>query len=105
VRLLFLAAFVGGAAMAALWAFNEMRTSSAEADFFSREAARLTYAPGAGPSDSVRFPRGGPYDARLGYSGLPQYLQRLRARHFQIARQARQSAALRQEEVAQGYAI
>ncbi|MGH6889649.1 MAG: transglycosylase domain-containing protein [Rhizomicrobium sp.] len=105
VRLLFLAAVVAAAAVAGSWALREMRTSSAEADFFSREAARLTYALGAGPSDSVRFPRGGPYDARLGYSGLPQILQRLRARHFEITRQARQSPALRQEEAAQGYAI
>lgn len=91
--------------MAGSWALNEIRTSSLEAAFFSKEAARLTWTLGRGPSASVRFPRGGPYDARLGYSGLPNYLSQLAAHHFAVTRQARQSAEMRQQESAQGYAI
>src|SRR5581483_2072501 len=50
---------------------------------------------GIGPSPSIRFPEGGPYDQRLGYSRLPQVLQRLSADgQFQIESQARPSAMM-----------
>lgn len=102
---------VSGAAVAACLvvvafsALQEMRTSSLQANFFSKEAARLTYSLGSGASHAILFPRGGPYDERLGYSGLPQYLARLHARHFAVTRQARQSAALREVVATQGYAV
>ena len=105
LRLLLGAAAAAAIAVIAFPALQEMQTSSLQADFFSKQAARLTYKLGVGASNAIRFPEGGPYDARLGYSGLPQYLTRLRARHFAITRQVRQAAALRDMVATQGYAI
>jgi membrane peptidoglycan carboxypeptidase len=105
LRLGFLAAAVGVGVVAATSALREMRTSSFQASFFSRQAARLTWRLGSGTSKAIGFPQGGPYDVRLGYSELPQYLARLNVAHFAVTRQVRQSVALRQEEASQGYAI
>jgi membrane peptidoglycan carboxypeptidase len=103
--LLFGAAAFICVAVIALSAIQEMRTSSLQANFFSKEASQLAFALKPGPSNSILFPGGGPYDQRLGYSGLPQYLARLRARHFAITQQVRQSVALRQVVASQGYAV
>jgi membrane peptidoglycan carboxypeptidase len=89
----------------AVSALEEMRTSALQANYFSSEAARLTYKLGRGASDTILFPRGGPYDERLGYSGLPKILTGLQARHFAVAAEVRQSAALRNVVASQGYAV
>jgi membrane peptidoglycan carboxypeptidase len=105
LRLLLWAVAIIAIGLIAAAAWREMRTSSLQSSFFAREAARLTYRVGGGPSTKMQFPRGGPYDERLGYSVLPDILARLRASHFVITRQARQSAGLRDEESEEGYAI
>lgn len=105
LRLLFGAAVIAAIVVLASEALREMRTSTLQAGFFAKQAARLTYSLGGGASREIRFPKGGPYDERLGYAGLAGYLARLDARHFAITGQVRQSPALRQEEASQGYAI
>ncbi|HEY6578634.1 MAG TPA: transglycosylase domain-containing protein, partial [Rhizomicrobium sp.] len=105
LRLVVWAAVAAAVCVLGAEALRETRTSSLQSSFFAKEASSLTYSLGAGPSERVRFPEGGPYDARLGYSGLPGFLARLRASHFVVTLQARQSAALRDEESKQGYAI
>ena len=72
----------------------EMRTSNYQARFFSGLAARASFLPGPGPSPSIRFPQSAPYDDRLGYSGLPVFIDRLKARDFEITRQARLSEGM-----------
>src|SRR4051812_12294089 len=69
----------------------EMRTSTLQSGPFAWSAAALRYNVEEGPSPSIRFPKPGPFDERLGYSRLPQMLQRLSGERFVIERQARMS--------------
>lgn len=69
----------------------ESRTSALEARFFAGLAQKLTYRVGKGPSDAIRFPQASPYDERLGYSNLPNYLAKLKTRDYVVVEQARMS--------------
>lgn len=73
---------------------EELRTAEYQARFFAGLAGKAHFAVGAGPSPSIRFPRSAPYDDRLGYAQLPAYIDKLRSRDFEIARQARISAEM-----------
>jgi membrane peptidoglycan carboxypeptidase len=73
------------------WAMQEMRTSSMQAKFFSNLAKKVSYKVEKGPSDSIRFPSDSPYDERLGYAKLPDYLGKLKTRDFIVDAQARLS--------------
>lgn len=81
---------------AASLAWQEMRSSRWQAKLFSEQAARMRFArqPGASPPAALRYLQDSPYDERLGYADLPQFLGRLQARDFQITAQARLSAPL-----------
>ena len=68
---------------------KEVRTSHIQAREFSRFAANLSYSVQAGPSDSIYYPGLGPFDKRLGYSALGDFLPRLLKRDYVIAEQAR----------------
>lgn len=72
----------------------EMRTSNYQARFFSGLAAGASYSPGPGPSPSIRYPQKAPYDDRLGYSELPIFIAKLKARDFEITQQARLSEGM-----------
>lgn len=76
-------------ALLAAWAVLETRTSRLQARIFADMAGKLTYRMESGPSNAIRFPAASPYDTRLGYAGLPHYLERLAARDYAIAAQAR----------------
>lgn len=84
---------------------REMQSSDLQAQLFAKQTRSLTYAIRAGAGGRDVFPLGGPYDVRLGYSRLPQFIANLKAQHFAIIRQARQSAGLHAFVAAQGYAI
>ncbi len=73
---------------------DEMKSSRIQARHFSELARDLTYRMDAGPSDAIRFPAGGPFDERLGYSRIPGIEQRLGARDYAVQAQARLSPAL-----------
>ena len=72
----------------------ELRTSYLQSRFFTwfDRGIKYTVAPGASPS--IRFPRSGPRDIRLGYAALPAITPSLQAQQFQIARQAQWSSRL-----------
>ncbi|MFH1144668.1 MAG: transglycosylase domain-containing protein [Candidatus Eisenbacteria bacterium] len=74
---------------AGIW--YEARTSAAQSLLFSYVATRLSFQPGPGASDSIRFPVAGPYDVRHGYTLLPQVTRALNERGFEISSQARWS--------------
>ncbi len=76
-------------AILAAWAALETRTSRLQAKIFSDMASELTFRMENGPSNAIRFPAASPYDTRLGYAGLPHYLERLQTRDYAIASQAR----------------
>ena len=87
----FLLVLLVGVSFAVYWGYRETLTSSMQARVFSDLASKMTYKVEPGPSKSIRFPHDSPYDERLGYAGLPDYLGKLRARDYQVAAQARMS--------------
>jgi len=72
----------------------EMRTSKLQSREFSRYAKDLTYTLAPGPSDSIAYPGEGPFDKRLGYSDLGQFLPRLIKREYVVKEQTRFSPSL-----------
>ena len=78
----------------ALFAATEAESSTFQARYFADVAARVKFWVEPGPSPSIRFPRRGPYDQRLGYSDIPAFVDRLRARGYRIHAQARLSHEL-----------
>ncbi|HEU0217074.1 MAG TPA: transglycosylase domain-containing protein [Stellaceae bacterium] len=75
-------------------ALYEMRTSRLEADYFTRLDRKISIAVGQGPSQAIRFPKGGPYDQRFGYAALPQFISDLTSHGYVIDRQANWSPTL-----------
>jgi membrane peptidoglycan carboxypeptidase len=73
---------------------EEMQSSRWQARHFARLAQDFRYAVEAGASPSVRFPEDGPFDARLGYSRIPAYVQRLTAQGYVVDAQVRLSEAM-----------
>jgi len=92
--LLFWLLLLAGAAWLGVLLRSELQTSRLQARELSRYAATLRYSMGDGPSPAIHFPEHGPYDRRLGYTALPEWLPRLERRGFQITRQARFSQPL-----------
>ena len=78
-----------GVSFAVYWGVQETRSSSMQSRFFSDLADKMTYRMEKGPSKSIRFPHDSPYDERLGYASLPDYLGKLSARDYQVSAQAR----------------
>ncbi|WP_223451236.1 MULTISPECIES: transglycosylase domain-containing protein [unclassified Pseudomonas] len=77
-----------------LAAAREMRTSKFQSREASKYAATLSYELKPGPSDSIRYPGAGPFDLRLGYSSLGEFLPRLIKRDYVVAAQTRFSQPL-----------
>ncbi|MBA1203402.1 penicillin-binding protein [Pseudomonas capeferrum] len=75
-------------------AYDEMQTSQLQSREFSRLASSLTYTLEPGPSDAILYPGEGPFDKRLGYSSLGEFLPRLLKRDYLIHDQVRFSPAL-----------
>ncbi|MGK2953132.1 MAG: transglycosylase domain-containing protein [Thiobacillus sp.] len=72
----------------------ELLSSALEAKYLAKAAQKMTWQIRPGPSDRIRYPGQGPYDVRLGYSKLPDYLARLDQAGWQIDQQARISAQM-----------
>ena len=73
---------------------QEMRSSAYQARFFAGLASKASFAMEAGPSPAIRFPHSAPYDDRFGYAELPFFLDKLKARDFEIVQQARLSGGM-----------
>ncbi len=91
--------FLLGAAIAAATALvaftvDELKTSRLQSALWHAQARDARFSVDAGASDAIRFPRGGPYDERLGYRQLPDYIERLQAQGYAVTRQARMSPRL-----------
>ena len=56
--------------------WHEATTSRLQAHYLAELGGRMRYAVSPGQSDAIRFPGNGPFDTRLGYAGLPQFVQR-----------------------------
>jgi membrane peptidoglycan carboxypeptidase len=94
VRPLRLAVFVAVLLLLGLAATWEMRTSELQAALFTHLDRSMHFAPAPGPSPTIGFPTEGPYDQRLGYTQLPQFIQALLADRYKIDSQARWSPGL-----------
>ncbi|MCX7220439.1 MAG: hypothetical protein NTY70_16375, partial [Burkholderiales bacterium] len=83
--------FIGLLAAACWWVWQETRSYEKQAEFFAKLAAQLTYKvePGASPANKIRFPHDSPYDERMGYANMPDFLTKLQAKDFTITAQAR----------------
>ncbi|MBP0947623.1 transglycosylase domain-containing protein [Pseudomonas alliivorans] len=92
-RVFWVVVALGGVALGAAVAV-ESRSSRLQAREFSRFAASLSYSVQPGPSTDVVYPGDGPFDKRLGYSSLDEFLPRLLKRDYVITRQARFSPEL-----------
>jgi len=76
-------------------AVYEIQTSRLQALLLARVARELKFWMEPGPSPAICFPREGPYDQRLGYSRLPDFIQRLTTdKDYSIQAQARSSPRL-----------
>src|SRR5579863_1622298 len=75
-------------------AVSEMRTSHLQALLFSRLDRGMKVAVRPGPDRSIEFPRSGPYDERLGYSALPDFISALTAHRYAVDSQARWSPGM-----------
>jgi membrane peptidoglycan carboxypeptidase len=78
------------------WVAQEIRTSALQAQFFSDMVSKVKYSVEPGPSASIRYPSDSPYDERLGYPNLPEFLNKLKAKDYVINAQARISPKMRE---------
>lgn len=83
---LFLLVLVG-----ALVAAYELIASPFQAMVLAGYGKRLTFQSEAGENTNLRTPTAGPYDIRLGYAGLPEFVRRLKEQGFEVTQQARVS--------------
>src|SRR5215470_1555584 len=74
--------------------YHELRTSAIQSWLLSRYAATLSYEIKPGPSSSIAFPRGGPFDAQRGYRRLVDFSRRLKSAGYTVVEQARQSPGM-----------
>lgn len=69
----------------------EMRTSHLQSFLFSAIAAKISFSVQPGFNDELRHPRSGPFDIRLGYSKIGDFVQRLEANGYEVLAQTRAS--------------
>jgi len=105
VSLLRFGLFLAALALLGWGAATEARTSYLQSRLLSRWVGSMNFVVRPGPSDTIRFPKWGPYDERLGYAKLPSFIESLSARHFAVAHQAQWSRSLDDCAENGGYAI
>lgn len=69
----------------------ELRSSWLQSRILAAISHRMTFSVLPGPSESIRYTRSGPYDERLGYSRIPEFVERTESRGYAIEAQARPS--------------
>jgi membrane peptidoglycan carboxypeptidase len=72
----------------------ELESSPLQRLLFSRLANESAVTVESGANLRARFPKSGPYDERLGYARIPDFLRTLQAQGYVIDRQARLSPTL-----------
>ena len=75
---------------------QEVKTSYFQSKYVHQYAKTLTYELKNQPTQSIIYPSYGPFDERHGYSKLPQYIDRLLQRNFQVTQQVEFSPALQE---------
>jgi len=77
--------------LGALIAAYELIASPFQAMVLAGYGKRLTFQLNEGENKEMRTPKAGPYDIRLGYVGLPEFVKRLKQQGFEVTQQARVS--------------
>ena len=77
--------------LAGWWLVDESRTSAMQAKMFAELARKVSWKVEPGPSNAIRFPSDSPYDERLGYANLPDYLAKLKSHDYVVTAQSRMS--------------
>jgi membrane peptidoglycan carboxypeptidase len=70
---------------------QEIATSKYQAHYLSEITKRLSFKLNPGSSKSIRYPNYGPYDQRLGYTLIPDSINKLEKAGFNISAQASSS--------------
>ncbi len=99
------AASVAGVLLLGAWIAFEVRGSAAQAGLLSRAAAGMSFSLKRGAASNIAFPESGPYDERLGYTGIPKFVERLGKQGFSIERQAEMTPELQSFIARGGYAV
>jgi hypothetical protein len=83
-RIIVWGAFSALIAICAIAISEELQTSNLQARYLSSFDRELSFRLESGHSPSIRYPTNGPYDQRLGYVGLPDFIQRLKRLGFEV---------------------
>lgn len=86
-----------GIALAILGALGlalELRTFRLQSELLAAAGQAFHHVVASGANPALRFPAAGPYDARLGYSRIPAFVERLGERGYEVELQAIMSPAL-----------
>lgn len=75
----------------AVCAIVELRSSWLESHLLPAIDRRLAFSLKSGPSSDVERPSAGPYDQRLGFYNLQEFISRLKNKQYDVAAQARVS--------------
>ncbi|MBL1264351.1 transglycosylase domain-containing protein [Methylomicrobium sp. RS1] len=75
---------------------EEVETSRYQAHYLSNIGKRISFRLEKGPSPSIRYPEYGPYDQRMGYTLLPEAVDRMTQAGFSVSAQAVSSPMLTQ---------
>ncbi|MBU1054564.1 MAG: transglycosylase domain-containing protein [Proteobacteria bacterium] len=73
---------------------RDIKTSRMQSLLFSHIAKKCTYELENGESKDIRFPKFGPYDIRLGYSRIPEWIVKMSGEGYTVAKQAKWSPTL-----------
>src|SRR5215469_10407059 len=84
---------------------TEARTSYVQSRLLSHFAEKTSFAAGPGQSNTIVYPKWGPYDERLGYASLPSFIASLKAHGFSVERQVEWSTPLTHFVDQGGYAV
>jgi membrane peptidoglycan carboxypeptidase len=83
-------------ALTAFFIYRETETSAYQARRLAKLAQELRWEVKSGPNGGLHLPQAGPYDMRLGYSRLPEFLQNLADRGYHVHAQARISPRMKE---------
>ena len=87
-------AAAAAAAVLAYLVVEELHSSRWQAQRFAEQARDMRFELWPGANTALRVPAYGPFDERLGYTRIPQQVQRLSERGYAVSAQAWQSPAL-----------
>ncbi|HET7526088.1 MAG TPA: transglycosylase domain-containing protein, partial [Burkholderiaceae bacterium] len=90
-KLLMCAGLLACAAATLYMAAREVQSARLQASVLSGLARGLHFTVESGRGEAIRFPGPGPYDQRRGYTQLPDFIERLTNRGYDVTAQARMS--------------